>query len=155
MPEECWIGDIMDDGAITEVIAEWQEDTIFRGSNEVGGSVQMGSMEGQPGIEPMEMLLLGLAGCTGVDVVNIMKKKRQPLDGLRIQIKATRAETHPKVYTEIEVVYILQGDGLERKAIEQAIQLSEDKYCSASSMLKASAQIRSSYQIIASKIEAI
>ncbi len=138
-----------------EVMAEWQGDSVFLGSNEAGGSVQMGSKEGRPGIGPMEMLLLGLAGCTGVDIVNILRKKRQPLKGLNIKAKGKRAETHPKIYTEIEVVYLIKGDGLEQKAIEQAIQLSEDKYCSASIMLKASAHIKSSYEIITGESEVI
>lgn len=134
--------------AYKQVMAEWKEDTIFLGSSDVGGYVQMGSKEGQPGIEPMEMLLLGLAGCSGVDIVNIMRKKRQPLDGLTIKVRGKRAETHPKIYTEIEVVYLLKGKSLEKKAIEQAIQLSEEKYCSASIMLRARARIHSSYEII-------
>jgi putative redox protein len=132
----------------TAVAAEWRGDLSFQGSNEAGGSVEMGSLEGKTGIWPMEMLLLGLAGCTGVDVVNILRKQRQPLQGLRVEVRARRAENHPKVYTEIEITYLIQGEGLSLPAIERAIELSEKKYCSASAMLGKSAEISSSYRVI-------
>jgi len=132
----------------TEVAAEWRGEISFLGSNADGGSVEMGSLEGKVGIRPMEMLLLGLAGCTGVDVVHILRKQRQPLQGLRVEVRARRAENHPKVYTEIEITYLLQGDGLSLQAIERAIELSEEKYCSASAMLGETAKISSSYRLI-------
>ncbi|MBT3391400.1 MAG: OsmC family protein [Chloroflexi bacterium] len=132
-----------------EVVAEWRGDTTFIGKNLVGGSVQMGELDGQPGISPMELLLTGLAGCTGVDVALILGKKRQPLDDLQVRVRGKRADQHPKVYTEIVIEYWLWGEGLSEKAIEQAIALSEEKYCSASAMLGAKAQIISSYRILA------
>jgi putative redox protein len=132
-----------------EVVAEWRGDTTFIGKNVVGGSVQMGELDGQPGISPMELLLTGLAGCTGVDVALILGKKRQPLDDLQVRVRGKRADQHPKVYTEIVIEYWLWGEGLSEKAIEQAIALSEEKYCSASAMLGAKAQIISSYRILA------
>ena len=132
-----------------EVIAEWRGGIAFEGQNEIGGRVQMGNLDGKPGIAPMELLLLSLAGCTGVDVAHILRKKRQPLQDLRVKVRAKRAPQHPKVYTEIEVIYLFWGEGLSTKAIEQAIQLSEEKYCSASAMLRKTASIKSTYQIIA------
>ena len=132
-----------------EVVAEWRGDTTFIGKNLVGGSVQMGELDGQPGISPMELLLTGLAGCTGVDVALILGKKRQPLDDLQVRVRGKRADQHPKVYTEIVIEYWLWGEGLSEKAIEQAVALSEEKYCSASAMLGAKAQIISSYRILA------
>jgi putative redox protein len=108
----------------------------------------MGDLPGNPGIWPMEMILLGLAGCTGVDVVNILRKKRQPLKALRVEVRAKRADDHPKVYTEIEIAYLLEGEGLSHDAIEQAIELSERKYCSVSAMLGKTAKIGSSYRVI-------
>ena len=134
-----------------EVVAEWQEQSVFVGRNGNGGVVQIGSSEGKPGIGPMEMLLFGIAGCTGVDIVNILTKKRKKLLELQIKVRGKRAEAHPKVFTDIEIVYLLVGQNLEPKAVEQAIQLSEEKYCSASAMLRASAKITSSYQIIAAE----
>ena len=132
----------------TEVAAEWRGGLAFTGRNATGGSVQMGDVEGKPGIWPMEMLLLGLAGCTGVDVANILRKKRQRLEDLRVEVRAKRADDHPKVYTEIEITYLLSGEGLNDTAVEQAIELSERKYCSASIMLGRTAKISSSYRLI-------
>ncbi len=120
------------------------------GRNEAGETVQMGSIDGKPGIGPMEMLLLGLAGCTGIDVVNTLKKQRQMLKELKIKVRGIRADTHPRVYTEIEVIYLLWGDGLNPAAVERAIRLSDNKYCSASAMMRPTAQIRTSYRIFAS-----
>jgi putative redox protein len=131
----------------TEVAAEWRGELSFHGGNADGGHVEMGNLAGKTGIRPMEMLLLGLAGCTGVDVVHILRKQRQPLQSLRVEIRARRAASHPKVYTEIEITYLLEGDGLSTQAIERAIELSEDKYCSASAMLGKTANISSSYRL--------
>lgn len=130
-----------------DVIAEWQGDLAFIGRNESGGSVQMGTLDGAPGIGPMEMLLLGVAGCTGIDVVNTLKKQRQSLQELKIKVRGKRADKHPRVYKEIEVVYLLWGDGLEPQAVERAIRLSDEKYCSASAMMRGTAKISTTYQI--------
>lgn len=130
-----------------EVIADWQGGMGFIGRNPSGGVVQIGSVNGQPGIGPMEMLLLGLAGCTGMDIVSILEKKRQDLQDMQIRVRGKRAETHPKIYTEIEVIYHLYGKGIDPGAVEHAIELSEEKYCSAGAMLGAVAKITSSYII--------
>jgi putative redox protein len=132
----------------SEVTAQWNGEMSFTGTNAKGGSIQIGSLEGKPGVSPMEVLLLGAAGCTGVDIVHILRKMRQPLADLQLKVRAKRADEHPKVYTEIEILYLLWGEGLSEKAVEQAIQLSEEKYCSASVMLGKTAEIRSSYRIL-------
>ena len=97
----------------------------------------------------MELVLVGLAGCTASDVVSILQKKRQPLQALKIEVRGKRAADFPKVYTEIEVKYLLWGDGLNANDVEKAITLSEEKYCSVGAMLRAAAAVRSSYQIFA------
>ena len=130
-----------------EVTAEWQSELGFIGRNSTGGAVQMGSLAGKPGISPMEMLLLGVAGCTGMDVASMLPKMRQNLTGLRVQVRGMRAEEHPKIFTEIEVCYELWGLNLEPRVVETAIALSEEKYCSASAMLRAAANLRSTYVI--------
>ena len=130
-----------------EISTKWAGEMGFIGQNTRGGTVQMGEIDGQPGIAPMEMLLLGLAGCTGVDVAHILRKKRAHLDDLEITVRAWRADQHPKVYVEIEIQYLLWGD-LKPKDVEQAIQLSEEKYCSASAMLGKTAKIHSTYKIL-------
>lgn len=130
-----------------EVSAEWLGESAFRGLNATGGSLQMGTLDGQPGVSPMELLLLGVAGCTGVDVVSILQKKRKGLQNLKVSVRARRADEHPKVWNEIEVTYHLWGSDLDEKSVEQAIQLSEEKYCSASAMLSATAKMSSSFII--------
>jgi putative redox protein len=128
-----------------EVVAEWIGESAFAGRNTTGGCVQMGSFQGQPGIGPMEMLLLGVAGCTGMDIVSILGKKRQKIDRFEVKVRGKRAESHPKVYTEIEVAYHLWGNQIDPRAVEQAVQLSEEKYCSASAMLSAVANMTTQY----------
>ena len=131
-----------------EVDAEWRENGTFTGNNSKGVSVQMGSAEGKPGFTPMELLLVSLAGCTGMDIADIMLKKRQPLNALKVKVRGLRAMDFPKVYKEIEVTYLAWGDGIKPSALEQAIALSEEKYCSVSLMLGAVAQIHTSYHIL-------
>lgn len=133
-----------------EISVEWQGGGAFYGLNASGGKVQMGMIDDKPGISPMELVLAALGGCTGVDVASILEKKRQPLHDLKIQVRGKRSETYPRRYTEIEVQYLLWGDGLDEEAVRQAIALSEEKYCSVSAMLKASVNIRFSFQIFES-----
>jgi putative redox protein len=137
-----------------EVIAQWQGEMSFIGKNPTGGSVQMGTIEGRPGTSPMELLLLGVAGCTGIDIVHILGKKRITLDQFEVRVRGKRADDYPMVYTEIEIEYLLWADDLQPKAVEQAIELSEEKYCSASAMMSKSAEMRSSYRILAPGEEA-
>jgi putative redox protein len=129
-----------------EVTAEWMGDSVFTGRNQSGGSVQIGSFEEQPGVGPMEMLLLGLAGCTGMDIVSILQKKKQDLQRFNLRVRGLRAQDYPKIYTDIEVVYELWGN-IQPEAVEHAIQLSEEKYCSVSLMLGKAARITSRYVI--------
>jgi putative redox protein len=131
-----------------EITVDWQGSGAFIGSNASGGKVQMGTLGEQPGVSPMELVLAALGGCTGVDVASILEKKRQPIKDLKICVKGKRSETYPRVYTEIEVQYLLCGDGLDEEAVRQAIELSQEKYCSVSGMLKPSVDIRFSYQIL-------
>jgi putative redox protein len=102
----------------------------------------------ESGYRPPELLLYGLAGCTGVDVVKILEKMRQKLTGLEIQVKGFQPEEYPKPYNKIEVKYILRGSKLDKNKVEQAIDLSENKYCMVSLSLKGVANIISSYEII-------
>jgi putative redox protein len=83
----------------------------------------------------MELLLAGLAGCTGMDIASILTKQRQPFVDLKVQVRGKRASDYPKVFTELEVTYLLWGEGLDPKAVERAIQLSEERYCSVGIML--------------------
>jgi putative redox protein len=134
-----------------EVVAEWQSDLTFIGKNDLGNSLQMGSKQDNDNISPMELLLLGLAGCTAYDVVSILEKMRQPLVDFKVKVRGKRAPDYPMVYTEIEVEYLLWGRGLSEKSVLNAIELSEQKYCSASVMLGKVAKITSSFRIFESQ----
>ena len=129
-----------------EVSATWQGGLNFIGENDKGGTVQMGQVDETIG--PMQLLLLGLAGCTGIDIISILKKKRVTPTDFKIRVRGKRAETFPMVYTDIEVEYLLWGDTLKTRDVEQAIKLSEQKYCSVSIMLDKTARIRSTYKIL-------
>lgn len=85
---------------------------------------------------PMQVLLAALGGCTGMDVVSVLKKMRQDVTGYRIEVDGTRADDHPRVWTEITVRHIVEGNDLSREKVERAVQLSEEKYCSVAAMLK-------------------
>jgi len=103
----------------------------------------------EEGVGAMDLLLFGLAGCTAVDVVIILKKQRQPVEGVTVNVSGERASEHPKVYTKIHIEYIVKGE-LDPKKVERAIQLSEEKFCSASAMLRKTAEITHSYRILPS-----
>ena len=103
-----------------------------------GYSLQMSGPADAEGTTPMELLLAGAAGCTAMDVVTILKKKREPLEGLELEISAEQADGYPYVYTRGKIVYIVKGEGVSPKAVQQAIDLSQKTYCSASIMLKRS-----------------
>ena len=100
------------------------------------------------GPSPMELVLLGLAGCTSMDVVSIMDKKRQPMTNLQVKVEAERADEHPKVYTKIHLEYIAYGTDISEKALARAIELSEERYCSVNAMLSKTAEVTTTYRIV-------
>jgi putative redox protein len=102
----------------------------------------------ETGPQPMELLLLGLGGCTSMDVVSILKKKRQVITGYRVEVSAERADDHPHVYTDIHLTYVVEGRDVDPAAVERSIELSQEKYCSASAMLSEAANLTWSYRII-------
>jgi putative redox protein len=100
------------------------------------------------GMPPMQLLLLGAAGCSAMDVVHILKNRmRKPVTGLRVEVKSEQAEEHPKVYTRIELRYLVRGRGLKEKDVTRAIELSNTKFCSAAIMLAKTAEIVTSFEI--------
>lgn len=125
----------------------WVEDKRFVGRASSGHAVVVDGSAEKLGSSPMELLLIGLASCTAYDVMSILEKKRQSVTGLEVSARAERAEEPPRVYTTIEVEYVLRGREIKPKAVEDAIRLSEEKYCSASIMLGKTAQITTSYRI--------
>ncbi|HEV2509715.1 OsmC family protein [Bosea sp. (in: a-proteobacteria)] len=132
--------------------AKWVEGMAFMGEAGSGHAV---IMDGAPeyggrniGIRPMEMLLIGLAGCTGFDVVQILKKGREAVTGCEVEVEAQRASEDPKVFTKIHIAYRVSGRGLSQAKAERAVTLSKEKYCSASIMLGATAQMSTSLVVI-------
>ena len=100
------------------------------------------------GFSPMEMLLVGLAGCTGMDVLSILRKKRQDVTGYEVHVQGIRTDAHPGVFVEINVEHIVTGHNIQSAAVERAIELSETRYCGASAMLGKVARITNTYRII-------
>lgn len=99
------------------------------------------------GPRPMEMVLMGMGGCTAIDVMSILRKARQQVTDCRVEVTAERAETVPKVFTRIHVQYVITGHDLSEKSVARAVSLSADKYCSVSRMLAASVEITHDYRI--------
>ena len=97
---------------------------------------------------PMELLLIALGSCTGVDVISILKKKRQHVTGYRIEVSGDRSEDFPRSYTRLEVKHIVRGRGVSRPALASAIELSDKKYCSVAATLRGSAEIITTYEIV-------
>ena len=130
---------------------KWVEGVTFVGESGSGHAVVM---DGPPehggrdlGIRPMEMLLLGMGGCTAFDVLHILKKARQPVTDCVVELDAERADEEPKVFTKIHAHFRIKGTGLKEDRVKRAVELSAEKYCSASIMLGATAEITHDYVI--------
>ena len=121
--------------------SEWKQGNLFEGTAENGNTIQFDADAAHAhGPSPMEAVLMALCGCTSVDVVSILQKKRQGLTGLRVSATATQAEGPPRVFTHIKLTYAVRGK-LSRKAVEDAVALSKNKYCSVSKMLEKAAAV--------------
>ena len=112
---------------------------IIDGSAEIGGR--------NLGVRPMELILMGLGGCTTMDILTILRKKRQKITDCVIEIDSQRRDTIPKIFSKIHLHFIITGDNLNEKHVQQAVQLSAEKYCSVSEMLKHSVEISYDYEI--------
>jgi len=99
-------------------------------------------------VRPMELILIGLGGCTGMDVISILNKMRVKLDKFYVNIEAEQAEDHPKVFKKVHIEYIFHGKDLKKENLERAIKLSQEKYCPVSAMLRNTAELTYSYKII-------
>jgi putative redox protein len=126
--------------------SEWQQGNTFQGAAENGNTILFDADSAHiHGPSPMEAVLMALCSCTSVDVVSILQKKRQPITGLRVSAVAEQAPSPPRVFTRIHLTYALRGQ-LSRKAVEDAVALSKNKYCSVSLMLEKAAKI--TYEIV-------
>jgi putative redox protein len=131
---------------------KWVENSMFLGESGSGHTVVM---DGPPesggrnlGVRPMEMLLVGMGGCSAFDVVHILRKGRHDVRGCEAFLEAERAESDPKVFTKIHLHFVVTGKGLADTAVERAIRLSAEKYCSASIMLGKTAEITHDYELV-------
>lgn len=127
--------------------SDWKHGEVFQGSTEDGKSITIdGDSAHTYGPSPLQIVLMALCSCTSVDVVSILKKKRQNLTALRVTANAIQAETPPRVFTHIKLTYAVRGGHLSRKAVEDAVSLSKNKYCSVSKLLEKSTPI--DYEIV-------
>ncbi len=109
------------------------------------GSPKFGGTDSGP--SPMELVLMGLGGCTGMDIAYVLKKKKQPLEGLEINLKGELAKSEPKRYSNIEIEFVVKGRGLDEAAVEKAVKLSMEKYCSVKFSLEGQVSISHSFKI--------
>jgi len=134
----------------TVTLAEGMKFTVETGSGhalvldareEVGGS--------DAGPRPMELLAAGLAGCTAMDVISILRKMQQPVQGLEVRATTTDAEDHPRRFLTMHIEYVITGEGLDERRVQRAIDLSENRYCAASATLRLGTAVTNSYRIVA------
>jgi putative redox protein len=123
-----------------EGVADSGHTLVLDAAPEVGG--------GDKGFRPMELMAISLAGCTAMDVISILRKKRQEVTSFEVKVDAPRASEHPHVFTAMEITYVLRGRGIDPAAVERAMQLSEDRYCPAQAMLRKAAPLALKYEII-------
>ncbi len=128
----------------TQVSARWTGEKLnYVGTDTKSNQIPMGG--GDP--SPSQMMLMGLAGCTGMDVVSVLQKKRQNITGVEVQVIGHNPDEYPKPYQVIELKFIVKGDNVDPKAVARAIQLSEDKYCIVGQTLQNKAEIKTSFEI--------
>lgn len=124
----------------------------FKGTADTGHEIYMDASPDvgghNTGSRPMEVLLMGLCGCTAMDVISILRKKRQAVTGLQVKAQANQKEDHPRVFTDIHLHYIVRGIRVDPKAIERSIQLSAERYCPAQAMLGQIADMTTSFELI-------
>jgi putative redox protein len=123
-----------------EAEASWTDHERYLGTATSRHSIVMDTAAQKTASTPMELVLIALCGCTASDVIGILRKKREPFTGLEVRAQAERADGHPAVYTSIHLTYTIRGE-VAKKAMEDAVRLSKEKYCSVSAMLEKTARI--------------
>jgi len=131
---------------------EWRGEVCFEAES---GSGHRLILDGAPehggqnaGLRPMEAVLIGMGACSAFDVVSILKKARQPVSDCVVELQADRAETPPKVFTQVRMRFVVSGSGLKASLVERAVSLSAEKYCSATAMLRPTVDIRHEVEIV-------
>ncbi|HLD92590.1 MAG TPA: OsmC family protein [Anaerolineales bacterium] len=136
-----------------QVSLDWKQGLSFKGTAPSGHSVDLCAYRdvggGGDGFAPEELVAIGLGGCTGMDVVSILRKKQQDVQKLQVRVTTQKKDEHPKVWTRALIEYLVTGANIDPSAVERAIQLSSEKYCLVQNMLKASVEIETRYEIMA------
>jgi putative redox protein len=133
-----------------QLTATLEGDMRFTAVNAAGRTLVMDDYEGGGGPSPIETVLASLAGCTGMDVVSILRKKRVPFTGYRVETTADQQDTYPQVFTRVDVVHVVEGERISTDAVHRAVELSALKYCPVSAMLAAgTVEIHHAYRIVA------
>jgi putative redox protein len=134
---------------VKQLTATLEGNMRFTAANEAGRTLVMDDYEGGGGPSPIETILAALAGCTGMDVVAILRKKRVSFTGYRVETTAEQKDTYPQVFTRVDVVHVVEGEAISRDAVHRAVELSALKYCPVSAMLAAgTVEIHHSYRIV-------
>lgn len=132
----------------------WKDGMTFTGDADSGFSVPLGAPEAvggaDDGFRPMELIAVGLAGCTAMDVISILRKKREQVHAFNVEVQAERAKEHPRVFTKIHLHYTFKGVNIKSTSVERAIELSETRYCPAQAMMLKAVPITHSFEILES-----
>lgn len=130
----------------------WNRNMRFTGNTPSSFSISMDASQDHggenQGPRPMELVLVALGGCTGMDVISILNKMKEKVESFEMNISAERAQDHPKVYTKVHIEYVFKGEDLKEENIKKAIELSQTKYCSVSAILRGTAKVTYSWKIL-------
>ena len=129
-----------------EAVAVWKSGTAFE-ITAGSGAAMVSDGDAKAGMSPVEMLLAALVGCSGADVIDILRKKRQQVTKFELRVFGERTGEHPRTYTQIDLTYVVTGHGIDPSAVRRAIELSEGKYCSVSAMLCKTAKITTKFEV--------
>jgi putative redox protein len=139
-------------GVLMKARIKWVEDRTFIGESGSGHKIVLGTAFGPegrtPGPSPMELVLIGMGGCTAFDVVHILEKGREEIEDLAVELQVERAQQDPKVFTRVHMHFVVKGHALAVEKVERAIKLSADKYCSASAMIAKTATITHDFEVL-------
>lgn len=133
---------------MSQVKLYWVQDGQFVGVDSTQHSLVLSTTQAGTGVKPSDMLLIALASCSAVDVVNILEKKRESMTGLEIRVDGQQDDDPPWAFRKIQVTYVVRGRGLSEKAVRQAVELAEEKYCSVAATLRGVAEITHHIEII-------
>jgi putative redox protein len=120
----------------------------FVASSGTGHHLLIDDATGNTGAKPIELVAIALAGCTAFDVINILRKKRQQVDGYEVRVEADQSSSPPQVFTQVRIHHEVTGTDVSAQAVEEAIRLSEEKYCSVGAMIKLSAELHTTFEIL-------